>query len=126
MSLVLDAGALLAVERGDRTMFALLKRERRENRAPVTHGGVLGQVWRGGHGRQAHLARLLPGVEVRPIDDHLGRQAGVLLGRAGGADVIDAALVVLAHDGDEIFTSDPTDLQGLAEVAGRHVELIVV
>lgn len=126
MSIVLDAGALLAVERGDRAMFALLKRERRENRAPVTHGGVLAQVWRGGHGRQAHLARLLPGVDVRPIDDNLGRQAGVLLGRAGGADVVDAAVVVLAHDGDQICTSDPTDLRLLAEVAGRHVELIVL
>lgn len=126
MSIVLDAGALLAVERGDRAMVALLKRERRENRAPVTHAGVIGQVWRGGHGRQAQLARLLPGVEVHAVDDELGRQAGVLLGHAGGADVIDAAVVLLAHDGDAIYTFDPTDLRHLAEVAGRHVELIPV
>lgn len=70
--------------------------------------------------------RLLPGVEVRPIDNHLGRQAGVLLGRAGGADVIDAAVVLLAQDGDDAFTSDPIDLRDLAEVAGRQVELIEV
>jgi hypothetical protein len=50
----------------------------------------------------------------------------VLLGRADIADVIDAAIVLLADDGDEIFTSDPTDLRNLAHEARRHVELIAV
>ena len=126
MTIVLDAGALLAVERGDREMIALVKRERQQDRAPLTHGGVIGQAWRGGHGRQTNLARLLAGVEVHPLDDGLGRRAGVLLAQAGGSDVIDAALVLLAEDGDEIFTSDPTDLTHLAVVAGRHVELVPV
>lgn len=126
MSIVLDAGALIAVERADRDMIALIKRERRAGRAPLSHGGVIGQVWRGGSGRQATLGRLLPGVDVQALDDELGRQAGVLLGAAGRADVIDAAVVLLAHDGDEIFTSDPADLRNLATVAGRHVELIPV
>lgn len=126
MSIVFDAGALLAVERGDRDMVALIKRERQAGRAPLSLGGVVGQVWRGGHGRQAILARLLPGVEVEPLDDDLGRRAGVLLGAARQADVIDAAVVLLAQEGDEIFTSDPGDLRELARVAGRHVELIPV
>jgi hypothetical protein len=126
VSIVLDAGALLAVERGDRDMIALIKQERREGRAPLSHGGVIGQVWRGGAGRQANLARLLPGVDVQALDDDLGRQAGVLLGAARRVDVIDAAVVLLAHDGDEIFTSDPGDLHELATVAGRHVELVPI
>jgi hypothetical protein len=126
VSIVLDAGALVAVERGDRDMVALIKRERRDGRAPLSHGGVIGQVWRGGHGRQATLARLLPGVDVRPLDDDLGRRAGVLLGAAGQADVIDAAVVLLTHDGDEIYTSDPGDLRDLAMAAGLHVDLIPV
>lgn len=126
MSVVLDAGALLAVERGDRDMIALIKRERQENRAPLTHGGVIGQVWRGGRGRQANLARLLPGVEVHAIDDALGRLAGVLLGDTGAVDVIDAAVVLLAGDGDDLYTSDPSDLRDLAYVAGKHVELIPI
>jgi len=122
--MVLDAGAFVAVERGDREMVALIKRERQHDRVPLTHGGVIGQVWRGGHGRQVNLARLLPGVDVRGVDETMGRRAGVLLGAAGRADVIDAAVVLLASDGDEIFTSDPTDLQHLAEVAGVHVDLV--
>ena len=126
MSIVLDAGAFLAVERGDRDMVALIKRERQRGRAPLSHGGVVGQIWRGGSGRQAALARVLPGVDVQPLDEDLGRRTGVLLGVAKQADVIDAAVVLLAHDGDEIFTSDPGDLRDLAVAAGLHVELVPV
>lgn len=126
MTILLDAGALLAVERGDRDMIAIIKGERQAGRAPLTHGGVIAQVWRGGHGRQATLARLLPGVEVHALDDDLGRRVGLLLGATGSADVIDAGVVLLAHDGDEIFTSDPRDLLSLAHAAGTHLELVPV
>jgi hypothetical protein len=122
--LVLDAGAFVAVERGDRDVIALVKRERLAGRAPVTNGGVVAQIWRGD--RQAPIARLLAGVDVTPIDDSLGRRAGMLLARTGRADAIDAAVVCLAADGDDILTSDPGDLRVLAEAADVHVELILV
>jgi hypothetical protein len=126
VSLVLDAGALVAIERGDRDLVALLKRERREGRVPFTHGAVVGQVWRGGHGRQARLAALVPALHVHAVDESLGRRAGQLLGLAGLTDVVDAALVMLTRDGDEIFTSDVGDIRQLAEVAGRHIEIVPV
>jgi hypothetical protein len=124
--LVLDAGAFLAVERGDRDVVALVKRERLAERPPVTSGGVVAQVWRGGRGRQAQVARLLAGVEVVAIDDSLGRRAGLLLARSGHSDAIDATVVCLAADGDDILTSDPGDLRALAEAAEIHVDLISV
>ena len=124
--LILDAGAFVAAERGDRDLVALIKRERQAGRVPVTCGGVVAQVWRGGQGKQAPLARLLAGVEVVPIDGSLGRRAGMLLARSGQSDAIDAAVVCLAGDGDDILTSDPGDLRGLAEAAGVHIELIAV
>ncbi|AEH08126.1 MULTISPECIES: hypothetical protein [Protofrankia] len=124
--LVLDAGAFLAVERGDRSVVALVKRERLAGRPPVTHGGVVAQVWRGGRGRQAGVAHLLAGVTVTPLTDALGRRAGMLLARSGQSDAIDAAVVCLAADGDDILTSDPDDLHMLAQVASIHVELIPV
>jgi hypothetical protein len=124
--LVLGAGAFVAVERGDRDVVALVKRERLAGRPPVTNGGVVAQVWRGGHGRQVPVARLLAGVEVFPIDDRLGRRAGILLARVDHCDAIDAAVICLAADGDDILTSDPDDLRTLAEAAGTHVELIPV
>jgi hypothetical protein len=122
--LVLDAGAFVAVERGDRDVVALIKRERLAGRVPVSHGGVVAQVWRGGTGRQVPVARLLTGVDVAVFDAGLGRRAGMLLARSGLADAIDAAVVCLAADGDDILTSDPGDLQNLAQAAGVHVELI--
>jgi hypothetical protein len=127
--LVLDAGAFVAVERGDRDVVALVKRERLAGRLPVTSGCVVAQVWRGGSGRQAPVARLLAGVEVAPVDDSLGRRAGMLLARSGLSGLsgaIDATVMCLAADGDDILTSDPGDLRTLAETAEIHVELIPV
>lgn len=126
MSLVLDSGALIALEKNDRAMWRRLKAALLANNVPVSHGGIVGQVWRGGGGRQALLARALDGIDVRPLDEGLGRAAGELLGRVGGADVIDAALVLLADDGDDIVTSDPEDIGPLAARLARHVELLRV
>ncbi|HEX7237113.1 MAG TPA: hypothetical protein VF405_09145 [Gammaproteobacteria bacterium] len=126
MSLVLDSGALIALEKNDRAMWRRLKAALVANSVPVTHGGMVGQAWRGGGPRQALLSRALAGVDVRPLDESLGRAAGSLLARAGGVDVIDAALVLLAEDGDDIVTSDPEDLEPLAMRLGRHVELLRV
>jgi hypothetical protein len=86
---------------------------------------VVGQVWRDG-ARQALLARLLSGVRVVPLDQDLGRRCGLLLGRSGTRDVIDAAVVLLARDGDQVLTSDPNELRRLAEAADLHVDLVPV
>ena len=125
MTLVLDSGALIAVDRGDRTLVALIKRQRLAGRIPVTHGGCVGQVWRNGS-RQADLARLLKAIEVVAIDEQRGRRAGNLLARSRTADVIDAAVVQLATDGDEIITSDPQELRVLCEASSLSVDLLVV
>ena len=125
MGLILDAGAFVAVEGGDREVAALVKRERLAGRSPITHGGMVGQVWRGGSGRQVMVC-LLAGSEIRPLDADLGKRAGVLLGLSGASDVVDAALMCLAVDGDEILTSDPDDLVELANSAGVHVDLIPI
>jgi hypothetical protein len=123
VSLVLDTGALVALERNERPMWIRLKAAQLEGELPLTHAGVLGQVWRGGP-RQARLSQALGGIDVRALDEPLGRSAGQLLGAAGLADVIDAGVVLLAADGDEIVTVDREDLERLAEASGRHVELI--
>jgi hypothetical protein len=123
MTLVLDSAALISLDRNERAMWVRLKACDLAGEPPVTHGGVVGQVWRGGP-RQARLAKAMAGIDVRPLDEELGREAGVLLGRVGGTDVIDAAVVLLAQDGDDIVTSDQADLETMAAAARRHVELI--
>lgn len=124
MTFVLDSGALNALERNDRSMWRRLKSAHLLGHVPLTHGGVIGQAWRGHGPRQALLVKALAAIDVRPLDDALGRAAGELLAAAGGRDVIDAALVLLARDGDHIVTSDPDDLEGLARASSRHVEII--
>jgi hypothetical protein len=124
VKLVLDSGALNALERNDRAMWRRMKAAHLAGNVAVSHGGVVGQAWRGRGPRQALLAKALAGIEVRPLDDALGRAAGELLAVARQRDVIDAALVLLAADGDYIVTADPDDLEPLALASGRHVELI--
>jgi len=123
VSLVLDTGALVALERNERQMWVRLKAAQLGDELPVTHAGVLGQVWRGAP-RQARLSQALAGIDVRPLDEQTGRKVGELLGAAGLSDVIDAAVVLLTQDGDEVVTSDHDDLERLAIASGRHIELI--
>jgi hypothetical protein len=111
----LDAGALIALDRGDRRMIALVRQALSENRTFRVPAGVIGQAWRDGR-RQAVLSRFLRGEEVHivPLDDRLSRAAGELCGATGTADVIDASVVIAARERrDIIVTSDPTDLRRL-------------
>ncbi len=123
MTLVLDSAALIAVDRNERPMWARLKAAQIAGELPISHAGVLGQAWRSGP-RQARLARVLDGIDVRPLDKALGYAAGELLAAARLSDVIDAAVVLLSTDGDEILTSDLGDFEKLAATSGRHVELV--
>ncbi|OFW29763.1 MAG: hypothetical protein A3H97_19595 [Acidobacteria bacterium RIFCSPLOWO2_02_FULL_65_29] len=124
MTLVLDSGALIALERNDRAMWRRLKAAHLGGQIPVSHGGVIGQAWRGQGPRQARLVTALAAIDVRPLDETLGRSAGQLLAVARRRDVIDAALVLLAQDGDHILTSDPDDIEPLARASGVHSEII--
>lgn len=113
MSLVLDAGALIAVERGDRDTAAVIEVARQEGRVVVVPAGVVGQVWRGG-GSQARLARLLNagGVIVEPLTDAGARAVGVLCGAAGTTDVVAASVVLAARRHHAaVISSDRADLR---------------
>lgn len=123
-ALVLDAGAFVAAERDDRTLIARLRVAQQHGVELRSTAIVVAQVWRDTQGRQARLARLLRGVDVRPVDDEAGRAAGVLLGRAGTTDPIDATLVLATNPGDRIVTSDPDDISQLVSALGRSVAII--
>ncbi len=115
VGLTLDAGALIAFDRSDRTTVALIARSRELNEPLSVPVGVIGQVWRDGR-RQARLARLLGSdeVEIVGLDDLGARAAGQLCGAAGTADVIDATVVLCARArGRRVATSDSDDLRTL-------------
>ncbi len=123
-ALVLDAGAFLAAERGDRATIAMLQVAQRAGLELRSTAAVVAQVWRDAAGRQANLARLLKAVDVKAVDERLGRDAGVLLGRAHRDDVVDATVVTVSAIGDRILTSDPGDLGPLVAAAGRSVLVV--
>lgn len=113
--LTLDAGALIAFERNDRTTIALVARTLAHGYALTVPAGVVAQVWRDGR-RQARLARLLgaPVVEIAVLDDQRAREAGQLCGVKGTEDIVDASVVLCARArAHRIVTSDPEDLRRL-------------
>jgi rRNA-processing protein FCF1 len=114
-AVVLDTGALIAFERGNAHMRALVREALKTRARLVIPAGVLGQAWRGA-ARQAPLGALVKGptTVVPPLDQVLAEAAGVLCGFAGTSDVIDASVVLVARrERAVVVTSDIDDLSRL-------------
>jgi hypothetical protein len=123
VSVVLDASALIAFDRGDRRVAALLEAARRRRDRVATSSGCVAQAWRAGGPNQALLARLLQATDERPLDPTTSKIVGGLCAKTWSDDVVDAHVAVLARDGDVLVTSDPGDLRRLLGAVGTRVEL---
>ena len=120
----LDAGALIAFERGSRPAVALIARAVERDVRLAVPAGAVAHVWRDGS-RQARLSRLLGStvVEVVALDDAAARAAGQICGVCGTSDVVDASVVLCAAErGHAIVTGDARDLRRL----DPSIEIIVV
>jgi predicted nucleic acid-binding protein len=126
VTLILDAGAFIALERGDRALLRRLNADLRIGDTPRTNGGVVAQIWRGGRDRQVRLVRALRAVSIESIDGDLGRRAGLLLGATKQSDPIDATVVAMARSGDLIATSDVRDIERLISASGRDIATLPV
>lgn len=117
--IVLDTGALLALERNDRKLWVRLDEAIRNEIPVVVPLGALAQAWRGGP-RQTRLARALSDLEPASFDD-VARASGELCGKTGTSDVIDASVALVASRPavTHLYTSDPDDLRLLVRAAGR-------
>ncbi|KRF15549.1 hypothetical protein ASG90_12795 [Nocardioides sp. Soil797] len=123
MSVVYDAGVLLAAERDQVAVWAEHKAWLELGFRPLTTAPVVAQVSRSP--RQARLRLFLRGCDVLAFSPDQAHQVGALLARAGTSDVVDAHLAIVGA-GNEIVTSDPDDLSHLAAhldstSAVRHV-----
>ena len=121
-SLVLDSGALIAFERADARMRALLREALDTGARVVIPAAVLGQVWRD-PARQVALGALSRAstTTVVPLDQVLAEAVGVLCGKRKTADVVDASVVLTARrDGAPIITSDVDDLRHLDKAVVLH------
>ena len=117
MKAVLDAGALVAVDRRDRTIGAQLRVLHQLGTPLRASSAVVGQVWRDGC-KQANLARVLAGVGIEPLSKDDGRRIGELLAQAGSSDVVDAHVALMTAPADLVLTSDPNDIRKLLRVRG--------
>lgn len=131
VAVVLDAGALIALDRNDRSVWAMLAVAATEGpmivRVPT---GALAQAWRDG-ARQALLARALRACEEVPLDGHVARAAGAVCGQGGVEDVIDASVVLAAADtatsiDTAVVTTDPDDIAVLADALPVAVTVVRV
>jgi hypothetical protein len=123
MTIVYDAGVLVAAERGDREVWADHRVRLEVGAVPVTTAPVIAQVSRSP--RQVQLRRFLRGCDVAPFVAEEVHGVGTLLGAAGTSDVVDAHVVRVAEKlGASVSTADVEDLSRLADHADRGVPII--
>jgi hypothetical protein len=122
-SIVLDAGALVALERNDRSMWAALKRAAMRQMDVVVPSTALAQVWRA-LPTQAPLSSALDRCILASFDP-LARSVGILCGRTATADICDAHVALVASRADVLYTSDPGDMHVLLAACGRRRPAVV-
>ena len=112
MRIVLDAGALIALERREQRLWSVLTVAARHRDDVVVPSTVVAQVWRGTR-RQAALARALDQCIIAAFDV-MARDIGLLCGRTRTTDICDAHVALVAtRGGDVLYTGDPDDLEPL-------------
>jgi len=120
---VLDAGAFVALERGQAAVRALVLLADRGDVALHTSAAAVARIWRGG-ARQARVARLLASelVVEHALDAAASRRIGILAAAAGARDVVDGHVALLALERDAVvFTSDADDVARWGVLAARIV-----
>jgi len=122
MALVLDVGGLIAVDRLDRRVGAILRVAQQKNMPVRTSATVVAQVWRSGS-RQANLARVLTGIDVAALDMQTGRSVGEVLALSRTADVVDGHLGFIVRSGDTVLTSDANDIKKILSARGVSATL---
>lgn len=114
--ITLDAGALIALDRNDRQVIALLARTIERGMRVTIPATVLAQAMRN-PSRQARLRRLIrqSSTDLVALDGLDATLVGLLLARSGTADIVDAHVVICAErSGQAVVTSDPGDIQRLS------------
>lgn len=111
----LDSGALIALDRNDRRVIALLARARQIGARITLPASALAQAMRS-PARQARLSRLArqPSTELAALDGPDATRVGLLLAARRTSDIVDAHVVICARRNSQpIVSSDPDDLARL-------------
>lgn len=120
--LVLDTGALVALERGDERAFEHLVTAARRGFLVVVPTLVVMEALRGARAPQ-RLSQILKRLDAElPLVPEISHLVQGLRMRAGTGSDTDAVVVLeaLAVPGSAILTGDPADIHALLEAAGSH------
>lgn len=121
--LTLDAGALIAYERGNERIREILTVAYERGLVPTIPAIALAEVWRG-DAKDARVARLLKACSIETVDERLARAAGSLRRATPGSGTMDACIAVgVRRRGDALATSDPNDMRVLL---GRDFTILAV
>jgi len=130
-ALVLDAGALIALDDNSREVWGMIRRAVDEDAVVGIPSAVLAQVYRDG-ARQANLMRALKACVDLILDGETARVIGALCGQTGVDDVVDGSVVIeaakLTRTSDQvgILTSDSIDIEALLTHLDADVTIVEV
>ena len=108
-----DAGGLIALDRNDRRVIALLARATELGMRVTVPATALAQAIRN-PARQTRLSRLIrqAATDLVALDGPDATAVGLLLAKTPTADIVDAHVVICAQrTGQAIITSDPGDMR---------------
>ena len=129
-TLVLDTGALIALDRNDLRVWTALRDAVTADDNIRVPSGAIAQAWRDG-ARQVLLARALSHCDEVVLAGSFARASGLLCGRASTADVIDASVALTvagaAHSDDVVvLTSDADDIRHLLSVLNVKARVVEI
>jgi len=125
MSVVYDAGVLIAADRNDRATWAEHRVRLELGLIPVITAPVVAQVSRGP--RQVQLRRFLRGCLIVPFTSDQAHEVGALLGKTSSSDVVDGHLVtVAATTRATVLTADSDDLNRLSACLDDPVSIVTI
>jgi predicted nucleic acid-binding protein len=119
-----DAGGLIALDRNDRRVLALLTRAKERGVRVTIPATALAQAIRS-PAKQARLSRLIrqASTDLIALDGPDAALVGLLLAQTATADIVDAHVAVCAQRfGQAVVTSDPDDLRRIAP----ELQLVIV
>jgi len=107
-----DAGGLIALDRNDRRVIALLARATELGMRITVPATALAQAIRN-PARQARLSRLIrqASTDLVPLNGPDATAVGLLLAESATTDIVDAHVVICAQrSGQVVVTNDPGDI----------------
>jgi len=125
MTVVYDAGVLIAADRNDRATWADHRVRLESGMIPMTTAPVVAQASRSA--RQVPLQRFLSGCQVVEFTADDAHNVGALLAASGTSDVVDGHVVSVAVSlTATVLTSAPGDIGRLMDATPNPVPVVSI